>query len=593
MAFREGGQLLGFAEVAKDKSLEDAKATLIKCFDDIATTQLPTEEEVERAKNEIIKNLELSFNSSQSVALRISEAIGAGDWRLMFINRDRLKKVTLEDVKRVAAAYLKPDNRTTGVFIPTPKPERAEIPNAPNVDEMVKDYKGTETVAQGEVFDAVPANIDARTKVIANPNGMKMALLQKKTRGEVVNLNLSLRFGSLDALKGRSTAGTYAARMLDKGTKSKTRQQIKDEFDKLKARIFIYGGASDVTANIQTTRPNLVAVLKLLAEVMKEPTFPTEELEKLKQEEIGYIEQQRSEPGSVAFDKISKHLSPYSKEDPRYVQDIDERLASLKAVTIDEIKKFYTDFYGASNANLTVVGDFDEKEIQTLTESLFADWKSPQKFERMTGSYKDIAPINENIETPDKANAFFVASMNLEISEKDEDYPALLLGDFMLGGGFLNSRLAVRIRQKEGISYGVGSYFYASYMDKTGTFLTYAIYAPENVERLEKAFKEEVEKAMKEGFTAQEVAAAKSGWLQERQVRRSEDRSLIYTLSDNLSTDRTMKWQEELDNKVKALTPAQIQAAMQKFIKMEKISIVKAGDFKGAKEKAAKGEKKN
>lgn len=593
MAFREGGQLMGFAEVAKDKSLDEARNILLKSFDELATTHPPTTEEVERAKNDILKNLELSFNSSQTVALRLSEAIGAGDWRLLFISRDRLKKVTVDDVKRVAAYYLKPDNRTVGVFIPTEKPDRVEIPDMPNVEALVKDYKGTETVKQGEEFDPSFANINARTKKSTFANGAKVALLAKKTRGEVVSFRMTLRFGDLQSLKNKSTDASYTARMLDKGTKNKTRQQIKDEFDKLKARVNIFGGATQASVSIETTRENLIPAINLLAEVLKEPSFPAEELDKMREEDISGIEQQRSEPQSIAFNRISKHLSPYGKDDPRYAEDIDESLASVKAVTIDQVKQFYKDFYGASDATITAVGDFDENEVRKVLEQHFGSWRSPKKFERLVSIYKDAPAINENIETPDKANAFFVAMMNLEVRDDDPDYPAMLLGNFMLGGGFLNSRLAVRIRQKEGISYGVGSSFSANPLDKTGSFLTYAIYAPENVERLEKAFKEEIDKVIKEGFTAEEVAAAKSGWLQSRQVGRSQDASLASTLNNNLYLNREITWDEELEKKVQALTPEQIKAAVQRFIKPEKISIVKAGDFKGAKEKALKGEKKN
>jgi zinc protease len=94
---------------------------------------------------------------------------------------------------------------------------------------------------------------------------------------------------------------------------------------------------------------------------------------------------------------------------------------------------------------------------------------------------------------------------------------------------------------------------------------------------------------LKDGFTPEEIAAAKSGWLQSRQVNRSQDGGLAGSLNNYLSLDRTMMWDEELEKKVAALTPEQITKAMNRFIKVDKISIIKAGDFKKAKEKAAAG----
>jgi zinc protease len=583
--WKEPGLLLAFAEVLKEKSLDDAKTAMLKSLDEVATTA-PSKEDVERAKNEVLKQIELGFNSSERIGLELSEFIGMGDWRMLFISRDRIKAVTVLDVKRVASQYLKPDNRTVGVFIPTEKPERSEIPVTPDVDAIVKDYKGTETIAQGEVFDPAPANIETRTVRGELANGMKTAMLAKKTRGESVEARITLRFGDEASLQNRSTAGEYAATMLNKGTSKHTRQQIKDEFDKLKANVFIGGGPTQAFINVTTTKPNLAATLKLVGEVLKDPIFPADELEKAKSEELANIESQRSEPQAIAFNRVQRHVTPFPKSDPRYINTFDEDVASIKALTIDEVKKFYKDFYGANNATMSLVGDFDANEVKTKTTEMFANWKSAQPYTRIVNKAIPVQTINEFVETPDKANAFFVASYNFDFRDDNADYPAMVLGNFMLGGGFLNSRLAVRIRQKEGLSYGVGSQFNAGSLDPVGSFFSFAIYAPENVEKLEKAFKEEIEKVVTTGFTAEEVTAAKSGWSQGRTVNRAQDAGLAGTLNNYLFIKRDLKWDEAYEKKVMNLTPEQINAAMKKYLKLESMNIIKAGDFAKAKSKA-------
>jgi zinc protease len=580
--WKEPGLMLTYAEVLKEKSLDDAKNTMIKTLDD--ASKIPfTKEDVDRAKNEILKQVELAFNSSERIGLQLSEYIGMGDWRLLFIARDKVKEVTADDVNRVAKLYLKPDNRTTGIFIPTEKPDRAEIPAVPDVAAMVKDYKGTQAIATGEAFDPSPANIEARTKRSALPNGMQLAMLSKKTRGESVEARITLRFGDEKSLANKSKAAQYAASMLNKGTSKYTRQQIKDEFDRLKANVFIGGGASQAVVNISTTRTNLPEVMKLVNEVLKNPTFPADEFEKAKTEEISGIESQRSEPQAIAFTKIQRHLSPYPKGDPRYVEDFDESIASIKALKLEDVKKFYKDFYGANNGTMSVVGDFDEAEISALATELFGSWKSPTAYARITSKVMPVKTINESIETPDKANAFFIAMYNFDFRDDNPDYAAFTLGNYMLGGGFLNSRLAVRIRQKEGLSYGVGSQFSAGSLDPVGTFLAFAIYAPENVEKLEVAFKEELEKVINEGFTEEEITAAKSGWLQSRTVSRAQDAGLAGTLNNYLFIKRDLKWDETMEKKVQELTREQINAAMKKHLKPDMINIVKAGDFAKAK----------
>ena len=566
------------AEVRQGDSLDAAREALLTTIEGITATP-PTKDEVERARSQILKDIELALNNSDQIGVTLSEFIGAGDWRLFFLHRDRLRKITPEEVTQVAARYFKPSNRTLGMFIPTAKPDRAEIPATPDLTAALKDYKGDATVAEGEAFDPSPANIEARTTRTA-AGGLKLALLPKKTRGGKVVAQMTLRYGDEKSLMNRTTAAEVAGGMLMRGTAKHTRQQIQDELDRLKARASVNGGATQAVVTIETTRENLPAVMRLVAEVLREPAFPATEFELLKQERLANIEQNKSEPTQVAFTAFSRTLSPFPKGDVRYITTSEEDVADLNAVTLDQAKQFYQDFYGASNVTLTVIGDFDSGEIQKLAGDLFGNWKSPKPFTRVPSVYKDVAAVNQSFPTPDKANAFFVAGFNLKIRDDNPDYPALLLGNYMLGGGFLNSRLAARIRQKEGLSYGVGSGINISALDEFGRFTANAIYAPQNVDKLEAAFKEEIARMLKDGFTAEEVEAAKSGYLQSRQVSRAQDNELANRLNNYLFIGRTLAFDAALDAKLQALTPEQIIAAMRRHIDPAKITIIKAGDFK-------------
>ena len=169
--------------------------------------------------------------------------------------------------------------------------------------------------------------------------------------------------------------------------------------------------------------------------------------------------------------------------------------------------------------------------------------------------------------------------MPLKVNDSHEDYAAMVIGNYMLGGGFLNSRLATRIRQQDGLSYGVGSWFSGSSQDDGGMIGAYAISAPENTSKVQAAFKEEIHKVISDGFTAEELEAAKSGWLQAQTVSRSQDRRLMNTLSNNLRLDRTMQWSQELENKISQLTVEDVNKAMKKHVHPDKMVYVRAGDF--------------
>ena len=575
---KEPGVLIAFAQVRRESSLDSAQSALRAALAEVVSRP-PTDEEVARAKTALLKNLELLLGRSDRVGLDLSEWAASGDWRLLFLHRDRLKKVTAADVARVAATYLKPSNATYGTFIPTDKPDRSEIPAAPDVAAIVRDYRGDSALAQGEVFDPSPDNIDSRTQRSRLPSGLKLALLPKRTRGQTVNLRLVLRFGSLATVSGKSISADLAADMLMRGTRNRTRQQIQDEFDRLKARVSLFGGSTSAQATIETTRPNLIPALRLLGEVLREPAFDAKEFDALRQENLAGLEEQRSEPTTQGSRAFGRYLTPYPKGDPRYTSTVDEDVAGYQAATLEDARRFYAEFYGASNGELSAVGDFDPAELAQTVTAIFGDWASPQPFTRVPRELKPVAPTTISLETPDKANAFFLAGLTMPVQDADPDYPALVLGNYLLGGGFLNSRLAVRIRQKEGISYGVGSQVGAASLDRVGNFTTFAIYAPENAARLEAAFREELDRALRDGFTPEEVQAARAGWLQSQQVTRAQDASLSAQLGNGLFLDRTLAFDKAFEARIAALTPAAVHAAMQKYIDPTKLVIVKAGDF--------------
>ena len=338
------------AQVRQDQSLDTARDGLIKIVEAIATTP-PTTEELERARTNLLTQIELQLNSSDRVGLQLSEWIGMGDWRLLFLHRDRLRKATVEDARRVAATYFKPSNRTVGLFIPTPQPDRVEIPAKPDLVSMLKDYKGGAVVAAGEAFDPSPKNIESRTGRSAIA-GLKVSLLPKQTRGDTVVANLTLRFGDEKSLMNRSIAGQFAGAMLIRGSAKRTRQQIQDEIDRLKARVNVFGSATNAGAQVETTRENLPAVLRLVAEILRQPSFPADEFEQLRQQRLAGLEQAKSEPQALGQLELQRHLRQYPKGDVRYVSTVEESIADVKAVTLDDAKKFYADFYGASNGEL-------------------------------------------------------------------------------------------------------------------------------------------------------------------------------------------------------------------------------------------------
>lgn len=574
----EPGLAIYGAQADQEFDLATTESAMLDVIENI-NKQPITDDEVEKAKRNLLKNIELSFNSSERIALNLSEWLAMGDWRLYFLHRDRLEKVTTKDVQRVAEAYLQRNNRTIGRFIPTKTPERVDIPQVDSVAKMVKGYKGKEAIAAGEAFEPSFDNIDSRTRVTTLSNGVEMALLSKKTRGESVVATFSIDMGTEESLKGLSTTGSAVGSMLMRGTKNFNREELQEEFDKLKATVQIGGSARGAYASVTTTKENLVPVIRLMTEVLQQPSFSKKEFELYKSTLKVDLETNLQDPQAIAFNEYSRRLNPYPKDHPRYVPTIKEQLERLEKLKHKDLKKFHERFYGASNMQISVVGDFNEGVVSGELEKLYGSWESEVNYQRVANPYQKLAVNDQEFNTPDKENAVFVAVTSLSIGENHEDAAAIELGNYILGGGFLNSRLATRLRQKDGLSYGAGSFIGQSAYDQKTSMGAYAICAPQNLAKVERGFKEELQRLLDDGFTDEEIKNAKTGLLQGKKVSRSQDRELVGRLVANLDLDRNMQWHKDYEKKMASLTAEEVKRVMNKYIKLENFSIIKAGDM--------------
>ena len=300
------------------------------------------------------------------------------------------------------------------------------------------------------------------------------------------------------------------------------------------------------------------------------------------------IESQKSDPQALASVALGKHFNIFPRGDLRYASSLEEAEEDTKAVTLEQVRAYHKQFYAAEKGEIAIVGDFDEAAVTAAIKDAFGGWKGGVPFVRFTSPYKDVAPATRALETPDKENAMFLARTNVNMQDTDPDYAALFLANYIMGGGAgFDSRLVARIRVKDGLSYGAGSQLGVGSTDRGASWTAFAIAAPQNMTKVEAAFKDEVAKALKDGFTLTEVVAAKSGALQQRAQARAQDGGLARGIASNLDLGRTYAWSEELEAKLTALKADEVTAAFRKHIDMNKLSIIKAGDFVGAAKKAS------
>ena len=574
------GFAMASVSLSKDQSLADARKILLDTVAAVAT-EPPTKDEVEKVKSRIVQAMEMTMTNSQGAAMALTGTIASGDWRLFFLNYDELKKVTPEDVVRVAKQYFKASNRTIGEFIPTDAADRTEVPEAPSIESQLKNYTSGMTVSAGEAFDPTPANIEKHVSRATLPGGLHLVLLPKTTRGETVSVTINLNFGDEKALQGRRGAASMAGSLLMRGTLNHTRQQLQDEMVRLNARISVNGSISGANADITTTQANLIPALRLAAEILKEPSFPEAEFEQVKKQRIAGLENGKTDPGGLARLELDRSLNRFPRTDIRYVATIDESIAETNATTLDDARKFYKDFYGASNGAIVATGQFDPAAFTKAAEEAFGTWSSPAPYQRITTTFSKTEPVNLKIETPDKTNSQFEAGLNFAMADTDPDYPSIVLANYMFGGS-ITARVADRIRNREGLSYGINTGFSAPAAGNLASFRGVAISNPKNTPKVEASFTDELKKTVEGGFTADEVATAKKAILDERSVGRSQDSQLLRVLALREEFGRTMKWDEDMDARYAALTADLVNAALRRHINAAALSIVKAGDFKAA-----------
>jgi zinc protease len=505
-------------------------------------------------------------------------------------------------VVRVAKSYFKASNRTVGYYIPDMAPDRTVVPPTPDLGSTLSNYKSTVTVAHGETFDPTIANISSRLVTSKLANGMKVDILPKKTENNIVTGTIELRFGDATTLAGQREAASFASSLLMSGTKSHTRSQLQDEFRKLNAQVNVGGGGggggrgggrggrggggggslSSVSASITAPAENFLPALKLAVEILKEPLLPQDEFDRSKTQRLEALDLPRVDPTQLAQDLLSRHMSPFAKGDLQYSPTPEEQKPELQKVTLEQAKKFHDEYYGANYGIFAVVGPVNPADIQKAAADLLGTWNTSKVYKPLVTPYKKVGAINTKIETPDKANAEFLAGERFQMSQNDPDYPAMILASYMFGEP-ITSRVSNRIRNKEGLSYGANARITIPTEGDAAQLSATVSLNPNVGPKVEQCFMEELQRAYKDGFTAEEVADAKKSVLDNRMVGRATDAALLSLIASHEQLGRPLQWDADLETKIAALTPAQINAAFRKHIDPNAISIVKAGDFKAAK----------
>ncbi len=564
---REGGTYFFGTGVGPGDDASTRQKILLDLVEGMATSPV-TQEEFDRAKAKLNKSIELAFANAASVANGAINSEVMGDWRAVFVSRDRMAKVTLDDVNRVAKTYLLRDNRTFGHLIPTEKPVRAPDQILPNVAAYMA---GFALKAEGEAslaFDFSLPSLERNAVLHTTAGGIKTAVLNKPIRGDLVNFSIRLKTGNLQSLKGSEFSSVLASQLYMRGTDQMTRQQIDDATVKLGAQINIGVGGQGGAARFTVKRAQFAPTLELVAHLLKNSTFPDAQLEEVRAGLIKGYEGALKDKASMAQEAWSRYGNPYPKTDYRYQISYEESLPLLKAVKAEEVRHFHKNFVGAANAQVTVVGAIDPKQVQAQVAALFDNWKAPVTYTRVPYPLVIKTPTRLSFDTPDKANASLEAYVGMPINDFDPDQLAMALATRAFGSG-PGSRLWERMREKSGLSYSADAGFSANSHEKSASMSMSAEVNPANLSKAEAAMREELAASLQSGFTDAEVSRFKGEWLGDRLRQRSGDGWAAQAMGFQLEFDKPWDLRTKNDAIIAALTTAQVNEVWRKYVKPE------------------------
>ncbi|WP_312760901.1 pitrilysin family protein [Epilithonimonas sp.] len=568
-------------DIPADKDLKTTENDFRAELDKIATIKY-TDQDVARAKAKILKQVENIKNNTIGYAINLTEIVGAGNYKLGMIYRDTVEKLTAADIQRVAAKYFKTNNRTVGVFIPSK--DEVRVKNVEYTDDQIatltKDYKGKALEKDAAPFEASIKNLKANLTEGKLSNGMKYGLIKKDIKGGKVLGSFKFPVSNAKDLNGKSDVGSLMAQVLKTGTKTHTKEQIQDMLDQWKSNINFGFSGQTLFVNFSTYKDSLPKVTALIKEILTESTFPEAELAKTINEYNTYLESSLNDPQSIAFTEIEKITENYPKESIYYTASIQEQIDNNKKVKREQLVDFYNKILGGNNGVGSVIGDVDSKTVAGLLESTFGKWNSKSTYEYIKPELFATKKQDKEYLTPDKENGAAVGKISFSMDRKSPDYPAFVIANEMLGnGGFLTARIPTRLREKEGISYGAGSYVNIPIDNNVASWGWYAFFNPTKKDAVNKALKEEVNKAVKDGFTEEEFKSNLTSWLNSRKTGLGNDNTLMGLVNSQLQYGQSLDEYDALETKVSALKVNQVNDVLRKYISEDKLTSVFAGDF--------------
>jgi len=528
-----------------------------------------TEEELTRAKNQVEVSVIRSRDGTYELASSLGEAIASANWKWFLTYVDTMKRVTREDVQRVAATYLVPDHATVGWFVPieaeAKKPQKSAGAGG-----------STESSASSGQTAGEPARATFAQRTLHRvlPNGITLDVLANHAIPTVAVHGILLA-GRVYAPEKPALA-QLTAMMLERGTKTMSKRAIAAKLDGVGARLSISSDLNVTTVQGSSLSRDARLLLSILADELRNPAFGDSELEKAKAEMKTDVLRSFDNTRLRAFDRLAQAVYPAGH--PYHAPTKDERMASLTAARPADLRAFHRTRYVGSGMVLAIVGDVDPERIAATVDSLFGGIPRGMPARPDLPRTTRGEPVREAVELRGKANMDLMFGAGSGLKRQDPDYEACLVANAALGQSSLSSRLGKRVRDTEGLTYSIYSRFVMTdFLD--GMWLADIAVAPSNLTKAMKSSREVIEQYCKDGITEEEVAVQKSYFAGNYQVQLATNAGIAQALAVAEQYGHGPSYLDEFPNRVRAVTREQVLTAIRAHLDPTKLSIIVAGDL--------------
>ena len=601
--FRDPYPLIFEAVVSPDSTHQKAEDALKAAAYEVAKNGI-TDEELKRAQQQIEVSVVRSRDGTYNLTESLGEALASASWEWWDGYLDGLRAVSAADVQRVAATYLVPDHATVGWFVPaTPQSPvgaaasgsstggagrsantaggGSAATGAASAGAASKPETGSSARAgatrvappQKGTGESVPFAKRTLRRVL--PNGVTLDVVENHAVPTVAIQGLVFA-GRMTAPADKAALPQLTTMMLQRGTTTRDKRAIAALLDGAGARLDIDSTIYEANIAGSGLSRDAKLLLDVLAEELRSPAFPAEELTKAKAEMKSNVLRAAENTATRAFDRLTQLVFPTGH--PYHAPTTEETLASLEKLTREDLVGFHKARYTGASLILAIVGDVDAEQIAGQVAKLFGGLPKGERPEYSVPATALKAPAREVVTMRGKANMNAVYGFASGLRRTDPDYEAALIANAAVGQDALSSRIGKRVRDTEGLSYNLASRFQMSDV-LDGVWMVNVAVAPANLARALVSTREEFEKYVREGIREDEVESQKSYFAGNFQIRLGSNGGIAGALVTAEKFGYGPGYLDEFPKRVRAVTREQVNRVIQSRLHPDKLNLVVAGDL--------------